>query len=150
VTLPLRSTPHTNIPLTSPVIDYIAACNGDCGSVSPSSLQWVKLAQSGWVSGSNPGNWATDKLIANNNTWTVTIPSNLASGNYVIRHEIIALHAANSANGAQAYPQCINFAVSGGGSGKVSGGVPATSFYKATGELILDDEKLWMCANDVG
>ena len=131
------------------MIDYIAACNGDCGSVSAASLQWIKLDQAGWVSGSNPGNWATDKLIANNNTWTVTIPSNLAAGNYVVRHEIIALHAANSANGAQAYPQCINFAVSGGGSAKISGGVPATSFYKSTGEFCdIIDIFVWMYANN--
>ena len=117
------------------MIDYIAACNGDCGSVAPTSLQWIKLDQQGWISGSNPGTWATDKLIGANNTWTVTIPSNLAAGNYVVRHEIIALHAAGSTNGAQAYPQCVNFAVTGSGSGKISGGVPATSFYKASGEL---------------
>jgi cellulase len=62
----------------------------------------------------------------------LTIP-NLAPGNY----EIIALHAAGSSNGAQAYPQCINIVVSGSGTTKLSGGVPATSFYKATDPGIL-------------
>lgn len=38
-------------------------------------------------------------------SWPVKIPSSLAPGNYVIRHEIIALHAAGSSNGAQNYPQ---------------------------------------------
>lgn len=46
-------------------------------------------------------------LIKNNFSWDLTIP-NLAPGNYVVRHEIIALHAAGQANGAQSYPQCIN------------------------------------------
>ncbi|KAF1976289.1 endoglucanase IV precursor [Bimuria novae-zelandiae CBS 107.79] len=112
-----------------PVIDYIASCNGNCDTVSPASLQWIKLAQTGYISGST---WATDNLIAANNSWPVTIPSNLAPGNYVVRHEIIALHSSQSINGAQAYPQCINFAVTGSGKGKISGGVPATSFYKAS------------------
>lgn len=44
--------------------------------------------------------------IANNLTSTVAIPSDIAPGNYVIRHEIIALHSAGQENGAQSYPQC--------------------------------------------
>jgi hypothetical protein len=51
-----------------------------------------------------PGAWVTDDLVKNNFSWDLTIP-NLAPGNYVIRHEIIALHAAGQTNGAQAYPQ---------------------------------------------
>jgi hypothetical protein len=74
----------------------------------------------------------TDDLVRSNNTWTTTIPSDLAPGNYVIRHEIIALHAAGQPNGAQAYPQCINFQIEGSGSTMLSGGTPATSFYKAS------------------
>jgi len=120
-----------------PVIDYIAPCNGDCGTPASTSLLWTKLDQQGWISGSNPGTWATDSLIAANNTWTITIPSNLAAGNYVVRHEIIALHAAGSTNGAQAYPQCINFAVTGSGTGTPSGGVVATKFYTASDPGIL-------------
>ncbi|USP80186.1 lytic polysaccharide monooxygenase [Curvularia clavata] len=113
-----------------PVQEYIAACNGDCGSVDPSSLQWTKFSSKAWKSGSNPGKWATDDLIANNFSWDITFP-NVAPGNYVVRHEIIALHAAGQTNGAQAYPQCINFKVEGSGTAKLSGGVPATSFYTA-------------------
>ncbi|KAJ4288555.1 hypothetical protein N0V90_011792 [Kalmusia sp. IMI 367209] len=115
-----------------PVIDYIAPF-----ADSAASLSWTKLAQSGWISGSNPGTWATDTLIAQNNSWPVTIPSNLAPGKYVVRHEIIALHAAGSTNGAQAYPQCINFEVTGSGTGKPQGGVAATTFYKASDPGIL-------------
>lgn len=44
--------------------------------------------------------------IANNLTSTVAIPSDIAPGNYIIRHEIIALHSAGQENGAQSYPQC--------------------------------------------
>jgi hypothetical protein len=79
----------------------------------------------------------TDDLVKSNNSWTTTIPSNLAPGNYVIRHEIIALHAAGQSNGAQAYPQCINFKIEGNGKTTLSGGVPATSFYKASDQGIL-------------
>ncbi|KAK1763649.1 glycoside hydrolase, partial [Phialemonium atrogriseum] len=111
-----------------PVIDYLAACNGECSSVDKTSLSFAKIDEDGLISGSNPGNWATDDLIANGNSWTVTIPSSVAPGNYVLRHEIIALHSAGQPNGAQAYPQCINLEVTGSGSA-VPSGEPATSFY---------------------
>lgn len=102
--------------------------SGDFSSINPTSLQWTKIAASAWKSGSNPGSWVTDDLIKNNFSWDLTIP-NLAPGNYVLRHEIIALHAAGQTNGAQSYPQCINIVVSGSGTQRLSGGVPATSFY---------------------
>jgi cellulase len=58
------------------------------------------------------------------------LPANLAPGNYVIRHEIIALHSASNDNGAQLYPQCLNLKVGGNGSVKPTGGVAGTGLYK--------------------
>ena len=113
-----------------PVTDYIAPVSGDFASVDKSSLKFVKLDEAGLNSGSNPGNWASDDLIANGNAWTVEIPASLAAGNYVLRHEIIGLHSAGQANGAQAYPQCINIEVTGGGSATPAGG-DFTTFYTA-------------------
>lgn len=57
---------------------------------------------------------ANTVLLGNNNTWTVTIPSDI-TGNFVLRHEIVALHSSGEANGAQNYPNCINVKISGGG-----------------------------------
>ena len=65
------------------------------------------------------------------------IPSGLAPGNYVLRHEIIALHSAGSANGAQAYPQCLNLKIGGSGSSALPAGTPATSLYTAEDPGIL-------------
>jgi hypothetical protein len=114
-----------------PVIDYLAPFNTNAGSLS-----FAKIAQKGLISGSNPGNWAADELVRNGNSWTVTIPSNTAPGQYVLRHEIIALHSAGNANGAQFYPQCINIEVTSGGSVRPSG-QPATSFYRANDPGVL-------------
>jgi hypothetical protein len=69
-------------------------------------------------------------LIANNLTWTVRIPSNIMPGNYVLRHEILALHSAYNVGGAQFYPQCINLRITGSGT-SVPSGVPATQLYTA-------------------
>lgn len=85
-----------------PVLDYLAACDGDCSSADPGSLNFFKIDEAGLVDGSAaPGTYASDDLIAAGNSWTVTIPSNLKAGNYVLRHEIIALHSAGQENGAR-------------------------------------------------
>jgi hypothetical protein len=58
--------------------------------------------------------WGTDQLIADNSTRTVTIPSDIKPGMYVIRHEIIGLHFAwhenkeKKTSGAQLYPVCLS------------------------------------------
>ncbi|GFF30021.1 endoglucanase-4 [Aspergillus udagawae] len=120
-----------------PVITYMANCNGDCASVDKTSLEFFKIDEGGLISGSNaPGTWASDNLIANNNSWTVTVPSSIAAGNYVMRHEIIGLHSAGNKDGAQNYPQCINLKVTGGGSDKPSGTL-GTALYKDTDAGIL-------------
>ncbi|TEY64673.1 hypothetical protein BOTCAL_0144g00090 [Botryotinia calthae] len=99
-----------------PVITYLANCNGDCATVDKTTLKFFKIDEGGLIDDATvPGTWASDKMIANNNTWTATIPSDLAAGNYVVRHEIIALHSAGSEDGAQNYPQCINLEISGSG-----------------------------------
>ncbi|KAL4880860.1 glycosyl hydrolase family 61-domain-containing protein [Aspergillus karnatakaensis] len=120
-----------------PVIEYLANCNGDCSTVDKESLEWFKISEAGLIDGSAaPGNWASDELIANNNSWTVTLPSSIAAGNYVLRHEIIALHSAGQENGAQNYPQCFNLEITGGGS-DTPAGVVASELYTADEEGIL-------------
>jgi len=94
---------------SGPVIDYLAACaNNDCSTVDKTALKFAKLDQVGLHNGPAPGNWAVNDLVSNNNSWTVTIPASLKAGAYVLRHEIVSLHAARSDNGAQNYPQCVN------------------------------------------
>jgi cellulase len=123
-----------------PVMDYLAPCNGECASASKESLMFFKIAQKGQISlgtgGGSPGYWATDEMMNNNLSWTIRIPSSLKAGNYVLRHELLALHGAGSQGGAQFYPQCINIQVTGGGS-DVPSGVPATSLYTATDPGVL-------------
>ena len=113
-----------------PVIDYLANCNGECTNVDKTALKFNKIDEAGlnsWTS--KPGNWASDDLIAANMSWTVTIPENVAPGNYVLRHEIIALHSANEKDGAQNYPQCVNLKVTGAGTDKLASGTPGMELY---------------------
>lgn len=85
-----------------PVLTYLANCNGKCETVDKTTLEFVKIDEVGLISDADvPGTWASDQLIANNNSWVVTIPKSIKAGNYVMRHEIIALHSAETLNGAQ-------------------------------------------------
>lgn len=78
-----------------PVIDYMADCGGDCATVDKASLKWFKIKELGQLeagAGSGQvGKWADDLLLENDLTWTTTIPASLKPGNYVLRHELIAL-----------------------------------------------------------
>lgn len=58
------------------------------------------------------------------------MPSTLAPGNYVLRHELIALHQAQQPGGAQAYPQCINIQVAEGGSVPLPSGTTGDQLYQ--------------------
>lgn len=64
---------------------------------------------------------------------TVKIPSDIPSGDYLLRAEAIALHAASPGGGAQFYMSCYQITVSGGGSAS-----PATvkfpGAYSASGK----------------
>jgi lytic cellulose monooxygenase (C1-hydroxylating) len=117
-----------------PVLTYVAACDVDCASADKTTLKWVKIDESGYDTSTST--WAAQTLIDNNSSWTTTVPSTLAAGNYVFRHEIIALHGASSANGAQNYPQCMNIAITGSGTDSPEGTL-GTELYSAEDPGIL-------------
>jgi hypothetical protein len=83
-------------------------------------------------------------MVAGNAGYTYTIPSCLKKGYYLVRHEIIALHASYTYPGAQFYPGCHQLNVTGGGSttpsalvafpGAYAGSDPGITYdaYKAT------------------
>ncbi|KAI0407144.1 glycosyl hydrolase family 61-domain-containing protein [Xylaria palmicola] len=118
-----------------PVIDYLASCgeNRPCERVDKNNLRFFKISEIGLLDGANvtkgPGGlWATDLLIANNNSWIVEIPPQIKPGFYVLRTEIISLHNASNAIGAQNYPQCLNLRVEGNGT-LLPSGTPGKELY---------------------
>ncbi|KAK7418151.1 hypothetical protein QQX98_004126 [Neonectria punicea] len=117
-----------------PVLTYVAKCDGECSAADKTTLKWVKIDEAGIDLTTQT--WAATDMIANNNTWVTTVPETLAAGNYVFRHEIIAMHGAGSENGAQNYPQCFNIAITGSGTENPEG-VLGTALYKSTDAGIL-------------
>ncbi|KAG8953216.1 hypothetical protein FRC04_002626 [Tulasnella sp. 424] len=96
-----------------PMLTYMANCNGNCDNANAATLDWFKIDESGLLSGTvGSGTWGSGEMIANNNSWTSTIPSCIPAGNYLLRFETIALHS----QPAQWYPECAQLTVTGGGS----------------------------------
>ncbi|PIL34251.1 hypothetical protein GSI_03962 [Ganoderma sinense ZZ0214-1] len=107
-----------------PMITYLAKAPSDITKWQPGTdAVWFKIAESGKTA---DGKWAaTDLLTATNSIYTFTIPPKLQPGQYIIRHEIIALHAAFEYPGAQVYPSCIQIEVTGSGTAFPSSGLVA-------------------------
>jgi cellulase len=113
-----------------PVLTYLARCGDDpasCVEVDKRDLEFYKIGTAGLLDPSKPatdmseamGTWATDLLIAKNNTFTIEVPEATAPGYYVLRHELIALHYATVPGmGPQHYPQCFNVEVVAGDANK--------------------------------
>ncbi|KAF5261872.1 hypothetical protein FOXYS1_7423 [Fusarium oxysporum] len=112
-----------------PMMTYVAPCNGDCSAVDKTTLKWVKIDEAGIDFDTQV--WAARKMVNNNRTWTTKIPSTLAAGKYVFRHETIAVHGSNRIGGAQNYPQCFNIEIIGSGTAKPEG-VLGTKLYTPT------------------
>ena len=76
-------------------LTYLAQCPGStCTGVNSNTLEWFKIDEAGLLSGTiYDGEWGSGKMIADNSSWTTTIPSTVPSGNYLIRFETIPLHS---------------------------------------------------------
>ncbi|KZV93255.1 cellulose-growth-specific protein [Exidia glandulosa HHB12029] len=94
-----------------PVMVYMAKCSGSCTSNNSGSLSWFKISERGLISGTVAnGTWGTGEVM-NTLSYTTTIPASLAAGEYLIRHELLAIHQANT---PQFYPECGQLIVTGG------------------------------------
>ncbi|KAI5200434.1 carbohydrate-binding module family 1 protein [Aureobasidium subglaciale EXF-2481] len=96
---------------------YLAKVD-DAVSASATGLKWFKIASDAVTSA---GVWGVDNMIKNTDAngfgWQkFTMPSCIAPGQYLMRVELLALHSANSPNGAQFYQSCAQIKVTGSGS----------------------------------
>lgn len=97
----------------------MTSCGSDsCNSTSfnATSASWFKIQEQGRVPGTTDNTWFMS-LMNSGAPANVTIPSNIAPGNYLIRHELIALQIAQTEGGAEFYPACVQVAIGGNGTG---------------------------------
>lgn len=115
---------------------YMASCgSAGCAKLDSSKAAWFKIAQAGQTS---TGTWA-QAAIMNGEAVSVTLPTNIAPGEYLLRHEIIALHTAMTAGGAEFYPSCTQIKVGGSKTGTPNATVSLPGAYKDTDAGILVD-----------
>ncbi|KAK3372647.1 glycoside hydrolase [Podospora didyma] len=104
-----------------PVLVWMYKCAGAFSSCDGSGSGWFKIDEGGFhgdgvkvfLDTETPSGWDIAKLVTGDKKWTSKIPAGLAPGNYLIRHELIALHQANA---PQFYPECAQIVVGGSGS----------------------------------
>ena len=67
-----------------PIITYLASVD-NAATASPSGLKWFKIQEEGV----NGGTWAVDKMVQGGGWYTFQLPSCIAPGQYLMRHELI-------------------------------------------------------------
>ena len=83
-----------------PMSVWLADCDGPCEDVDVNQLDFFKIWEAGLLEGNMvEGMWYQkqfQKWDGSPATWPVTIPSTLKPGLYVVRHEILSIHIADS------------------------------------------------------
>jgi len=98
-----------------PIINYMASCgSNDCSNFDASTAKWFKIEQSGVQP---DGTWAQAALMTAGASFSLTLPTNLKPGGYMLRHEIISLQLAMSSGGYESYPSCSQLLIGGSGNG---------------------------------
>lgn len=101
---------------TGPMLTYMASCGSTtCDKFDSTKAKWFKIQQVGRKAKGQE--WAQADLMQGA-VAKLDIPATLAPGNYLIRHEIIALHLAETEGGAEFYPSCTQLTVGGNQNGK--------------------------------
>ncbi|RMZ66482.1 endoglucanase II [Pyrenophora seminiperda CCB06] len=118
-----------------PVLAYMSKVED--ASTADGSSEFFKVYQNTWAK--NPAAsqgdndfWGTKDLNYNCGKLDFTIPKDIAPGDYLLRAEAIALHAASSSGGAQHYMTCYQLTVTGSGTLEPKG-VKFPEAYTATG-----------------
>jgi len=93
------------------IMTYMGRCSGSASACDGTSIEFFKIAEQGLRT---DGTWALKELTEAHPA-NFTIPSNVPAGQYLIRHELLALHNAMSDGGAEFYVACIQAKITGGG-----------------------------------
>ncbi|CAE7212184.1 unnamed protein product [Rhizoctonia solani] len=122
---------------TGPVMMYFAQvpAGQTADTFTGEGAQWFKTDQAGkknnkWVQGS----------FMSGATFKTKIPETLANGDYLVRHEIVALHNAENKGGVEFYPSCFQLRVKNSNAGNAT--VTATPTLSFPGSYTANDPGL--------
>lgn len=91
---------------------YMAPCgNNGCATFDSAKAEFFKINELGKYAGSD--NWyMADLTTGPNGTTSFTIPPTLPAGEYLVRHELVAMHNGQSVGGVEFYPACFQVRLS--------------------------------------
>lgn len=90
----------------TPILSVSAAID-DALNSNVTGLNWFKIWEDGFDVATQT--WGVDRMVAADGLVNFTLPECIPSGQYLMRHEIIALHQAYDVEGAQFYVRRLLF-----------------------------------------
>ncbi|KAK3369481.1 glycosyl hydrolase family 61-domain-containing protein [Lasiosphaeria ovina] len=120
-----------------PVMVYMSAVADATAAGAASGASWFKVDEIGYDAATKT--WGTDALNANCGKRQFVIPAKIPAGDYLVRAEAIALHAASQVGGAQFYMSCYQVKVASSAGGQLPAGVKFPGAYSAQDPGILID-----------
>jgi len=95
-----------------PITHFLYGPVDDASQTTGIGAGWFKIDEQDQVD----GKWANEIMQASNMTHEFKLPTGLASGEYLLRSEMLALHGAQTVGGAQFYIGCAQLKITGTGS----------------------------------
>ncbi|KAF7917894.1 uncharacterized protein EAE98_009922 [Botrytis deweyae] len=100
----------------------------DDASMATGIGSWFKIDEYVEVNGT----WASNLMDAGNMSYTFKLPTGMASGEYLLRSEMLALHSAQTVGGAQWYIGCAQLSITGTGGDSCGPSIELPGDYNAT------------------
>ncbi|KAH6618859.1 endoglucanase-like protein II [Boeremia exigua] len=94
-----------------PITHFLFGPVDDASQATGIGAGWFKIDEQDQVD----GKWANEIMGANNMTREFKLPTGLASGEYLLRSEMLALHGAQTVGGGQFYIGCAQLKITGTG-----------------------------------
>jgi cellulase len=95
-----------------PITHFLYGPVDDASQATGIGAGWFKIDEQNQVG----GKWASEVMQAHNMTHEFKLPTGLASGEYLLRSEMLALHSSQTKDGAQFYIGCSQLKIKGTGS----------------------------------
>ncbi|KAH7336809.1 glycosyl hydrolase family 61-domain-containing protein [Rhizoctonia solani] len=122
---------------TGPMMTYFAQVpvGQTADTFTGEGAKWFKTDEAG----KKNNKWVQASLMTGA-TFKTKIPETLANGDYLVRHEIVALHNAESKGGVEFYPSCLQLRIKNSNAGNAT--VTATPTLSFPGAYTADDPGL--------
>ncbi|CAE6494405.1 unnamed protein product [Rhizoctonia solani] len=122
---------------TGPMMTYFAQvpAGQTADAFTGEGAKWFKTDEAG----KKNNKWVQASLMTGT-TFKTKIPETLANGDYLVRHEIVALHNAESKGGVEFYPSCLQLRIKNSNAGDAT--VTATPTLSFPGAYTANDPGL--------